>query len=182
MLESLVLNTAGIPVSIVSWQRAVTLYYAEKAIILAEYEDKLIHSISFSIKAPAVIQCLKTDYMPRRFVRILPFSRRNVYIRDNGHCMYCGKKVSLANFTFDHVIPKCRGGKSTWTNVVVSCMRCNTRKGGRYVSASGMTLLRNPFAPQLDKAAPANLVSRVAAEIPHESWEDYIYWNIILED
>ncbi|MBD3320322.1 MAG: HNH endonuclease [Chitinivibrionales bacterium] len=182
MMESLVLNAAGIPVSIVSWQRAVTLYYAEKAIILSEYENKILHSIRFSIRAPAVIQCLKTHYMPRRFVRVLPFSRRNVYIRDNGQCMYCGKKVSLANFTFDHVIPKCQGGKSEWNNVVVSCMRCNSRKGGRSVSHSGMNLLRHPFAPQLDKAAPANLVSRIAAEIPHESWEDYIYWNIILEE
>jgi hypothetical protein len=60
-------------------------------------------------------------------------------------------------------------------------MRCNSRKGGRQPEEAGLTLLRKPFAPRLDRAAPANLVSRMIGEIPHESWEDYIYWNVILE-
>jgi len=181
MMESLVLNAAGIPVSIVTWQRAISLYCARKAVVLAEYEDALIKSVTRSFKVPAVIQCVRTHYMPKDFVRVLPFSRRNVYIRDQGRCMYCWKKVSLSNFTFDHVIPRCKGGISEWTNVVVSCMRCNSRKGGKTPDKVGMKLIRLPFAPQLDKAAPANLVSRIASEIPHESWEDYIYWNVILE-
>ena len=182
MHDSLVLNAAGIPVGVVSWQRAVTLYFAEKALILSTYEDSVIRSVSLAMPTPAVIQCMRSHYMPRRFVRVLPFSRRNVYIRDKGRCLYCGRKVGLSSFTFDHVRPRWRGGKSEWTNVVVSCMRCNSRKGGKTLERSGLRLLRRPFAPRLDKAAPANLVSRVAAEIPHESWEDYIYWNVILEE
>jgi 5-methylcytosine-specific restriction endonuclease McrA len=181
MSESLVLNAAGLPVSVVSWQRAISLYFAEKAVILAEYEDQLIRSLHFTMHIPAVIQCVKSHYRPKFFVRELPFSRRNVYIRDRGMCMYCGKKVSLSSFTFDHVVPRCYGGASVWTNVVVSCMRCNSRKGGRQPEEAGLTLLRKPFAPRLDRAAPANLVSRMIGEIPHESWEDYIYWNVILE-
>jgi 5-methylcytosine-specific restriction endonuclease McrA len=159
----------------------VSLYFAEKAIILAEYDNKPLRSPSFSMRAPAVIQCTHSLYRPKKFVRVLPFSRRNVYIRDNGMCMYCGKKVSLSNFTFDHVMPRCLGGLSEWDNVVVSCMRCNSRKGGKTPDKAGLSLIRKPFAPRLDKAAPAGLVSRLAGEIPHESWEDYIYWNIILE-
>jgi 5-methylcytosine-specific restriction endonuclease McrA len=182
MLESLVLNAAAIPVSIVPWQRAMRLFLAEKAVVLAEYEDTLIRSAQLVLRAPAVIQCVKTQYMPKDFVKTLPFSRRNVYVRDRGHCMYSGKRVTLANFTFDHVIPRCRGGKSEWTNVVVCCIACNARKGGRIPSRAGMTLIRHPFAPRLDKAAPARLVSRIASEIPHESWEDYIYWNLILDE
>ncbi len=181
MLESLVLNSAGLPVSIVAWQRAVRLYVMDKAVILAEYEDRIARSTSTTLRVPAVVQCVRTHYMPKDFIKVLPFSRRNVYLRDKGHCMYCGKKVTLSNFTFDHVIPRCEGGKSEWTNVVVCCMSCNSKKGGRIPSRAGMTLINKPFAPRLDKAAPANLVSRVAAEIPHESWEDYIYWNVILD-
>ncbi|MBD3418680.1 MAG: HNH endonuclease [Chitinivibrionales bacterium] len=181
MLESLVLNAAGIPVSIVSWQRAISLYFAEKAIILSEYENGLIHSPSMEMKAPAVVQCIQTHYMPRKFVRVLPFSRKNVFLRDKGECCYCNKQVTLANFTFDHVVPKCMGGRSEWANVVVSCMRCNSKKGGKTPERAGMKLIRKPFAPRLDKAAPANLVSRTVSKIPHESWEDYIYWNIILD-
>ncbi len=181
MPDSLVLNAGGLPVSVVSWQRAVTLYFAEKAIILAEYEDGLIRSIHFSMRVPAVIQCVKSHYQPRRFVRVLPFSRRNVYIRDGGMCMYCGKNVGISSFTFDHVVPRRAGGKSEWTNVVVSCMRCNSKKGGKRLEKSGLTLIRNPYAPRLDKAAPANLASRLLGQIPHQSWEDYIYWNVGLQ-
>jgi 5-methylcytosine-specific restriction endonuclease McrA len=182
MAESLVLNSAGIPVSIVSWQRAITLYFMEKAVILAEYKDQPVRSINFSMFIPAVIQCIQSNYMPKRFVRTLPFSRRNVYVRDNGSCVYCGRKVSLANFTFDHVIPQSKGGKTTWNNVVVCCMRCNNKKGNKTPAQARMFPIKKPCAPRLDKAAPANLVSKVAAEIPHESWEDYIYWNVILEE
>lgn len=181
MLESLVLNAGGLPVSVVSWQRAVSLFFAEKAIVLAEYDDHLIRSPHFSMKMPAVVQCVKSHYQPRRFVRVLPFSRRNVYVRDGGICMYCGKKVGISSFTFDHVVPRCAGGRSEWANVVVSCMKCNSKKGGKRLEKSGLTLIRAPFAPRLDKAAPANLASRLVGQIPHESWDDYIYWNVILQ-
>lgn len=182
MDSTLVLNKGGIPVSVVSWQRAVALICAERAIALENYKRDL-HSSGGRIvmSMPSVIQCTDSDFVPKRFTSTLPFSRKNVYIRDGGRCMYCGKKVGLSSFTFDHVKPRCAGGESCWTNVVVSCMRCNSKKGSRHLERSGLNLIRKPYAPRLDKAAPSHLVSKIAGEIPHESWSDYVYWNIILE-
>ena len=180
--NTLVLNQGAIPVSIVSWQRAVSLIFMEKAIALENY-DRILHASNGrdTLPMPSVIQCIDLNYIPTKFTKVLPFSRRNVYIRDGGKCMYCGKKIGLSSFTFDHVIPQCLGGKTEWTNVVVSCIRCNSRKGGKPLHKCGLRLIRKPFAPKLDKAAPSHLISKIAAEIPHDTWIDYIYWNIILE-
>ncbi len=195
-MEALVLNAGAIPVSIVSWRRAVVLVQAGKAIPLAHYEKGRIRSSGFvttlptiartrtgqvEMPIPSVIQCVHSDFVPKHYTTMLPFNRRNVYIRDKGTCMYCGKKVSLSSFTFDHVIPRSKGGTTCWENIVVSCMRCNRDKGSAPLSRCKQRLLRPPFAPRLDKAAPAHIVSKIAAEIPHQTWADYIYWNIIIE-
>jgi 5-methylcytosine-specific restriction endonuclease McrA len=180
-MESLVLNTMAIPVSIVPYRRALTLVVAQKAIVLESYPDTLIRASSFSMQIPSVIQCTHSDYFPRKFVNILPFTRKNVYIRDGGKCQYCGHKVGLSSFSFDHVTPRCRGGSSCWTNVVLCCLRCNSEKGSKSLGKYKRPLLRHPYAPKLDKAAPAHLVNKIAAEIPHISWRDYVYWNLILE-
>jgi len=177
-MESLVLNIGHTPVSIVPCQRAISLVVSDKAIALANYDGQFYRSERLVMPIPSVIQCIKSKYIPKRYVDVLPFSRKNVYIRDAGHCQYCGKKVSLSNFSFDHVIPRCRGGRTIWTNIVVCCIRCNGQKGRRSADKFKRPLIREPYAPKLDKAAPAHLVSRLAGEIPHETWEDYIYWNV----
>lgn len=179
-METLVLNTYATPVSIVPTLRAISLVVTEKAVALANYEGTIFRSERLTLPVPSVIQCLHSSYIPKRYVTVLPFSRKNVYIRDGGSCMYCGKKVSLSSFTFDHVTPKCKGGKTCWTNIVICCMRCNSQKGRKTADQFKKSLIRQPYAPRLDKAAPSHLVSRLAGEIPHESWEDYIYWNIRL--
>ena len=182
-MESLVLNTAAIPIEIISHKRAISLVYAKKrAIVLASYQDTLFRSASLVIPIPSVIQCTHTDYMPKKFTNVLPFTRENVYIRDQGCCQYCGKKVRLNSFTFDHIIPKCQGGKSWWTNIVIACSRCNSEKGCRSLKKYKRPLLRQPYIPMLDKAAPSQLVNKIAAKIPHVTWEDYIYWHVILEN
>jgi 5-methylcytosine-specific restriction endonuclease McrA len=180
-MESLVLNTYSTPVSIVPSLRAISLVVTEKAIALVNYEGTVFRSERLTIPIPSVIQCTHSHYIPKKYVSILPFTRKNVYIRDQGHCMYCGKKVSLSQFTFDHVIPRCQGGKSCWTNVVICCYRCNAQKGRKSLDKFKRPLLRQPYAPKLDKAAPSHLVSRLAGEIPHKTWEDYLYWSVILE-
>jgi len=195
-VEALVLNAGAIPVSIVSWRRAVVLVQCGKAVALAHYENSRVRSSGFvatiptvtssksarvELEVPSVIQCVHSDFVPKHYTTKLPFNRRNVYIRDKGTCMYCGKKVSLSSFTFDHVTPRSQGGTTCWENIVVSCMRCNRDKGNSPLSRCKQRLLRPPFAPRLDKAAPAHIVSKIAAEIPHETWADYIYWNIIIE-
>ena len=195
-LQTLVLNSYSTPVSVVGSKRAISLVASEKAIALANYENTMVRSSNFvvddelltksksawiSMLVPSVIQCVYSDYIPKKYVKVLPFSRQNVYVRDGGCCMYCGKKVSLSGFTFDHVVPRSRGGRTCWENIVVSCIRCNGQKGHKSIGDYKRSLIRQPFAPKLDKAAPAHLVSRIAGEIPHETWVDYIYWNVILD-
>lgn len=179
-MDTLVLNCGSVPVSVVPHRRAIVLVECKGAVPLETYERT--YSISNETKLiPSVIQCVHSKYIPKNYTNVLPFNRRNVYIRDAGHCMYCGKKVSLSNFTFDHVIPRCEGGETCWTNIVVSCMRCNSHKGRKSVK-NYKRLIRKPFAPKLDKAAPKQLVNKIASEeIQHETWSDYIYWNVILE-
>jgi len=94
-MESLVLNIMTIPVSIVPYRRAVTLVRSEKAIVIESYPDTLIRSASFSMQIPSVIQCTHSDYIPKKYVKVLPFTRKNVYLRDHGRCQYCGHKVGL---------------------------------------------------------------------------------------
>ena len=174
MRTCLEVNGGGVPIGIVPIKRAMSAVASKKAVSLASYKE--------SVSIPSVIQFINTSYTPKKFTRILPFNRKNVYIRDHGRCMYCGKAVSLNSFTFDHVIPRCRGGKDWWDNVVVSCLKCNNKKDRHLLHECGMKLIRKPYIPMLDKAAPSHVVSRIAFSIPHETWVDFIYWNIILRD
>jgi 5-methylcytosine-specific restriction endonuclease McrA len=170
-----------IPVSIVPCKRAISLIASEKAIAVANYEGQFYHALNFVLPIPSVIKCIKSDYIPKHFTNVLPFTRKNVFIRDGGCCMYCGKKVSLSTFTFDHVIPRHAGGKTCWENIVISCSRCNSQKGHRSASKYKRPLIRQPYIPRLSKAAPVHVVRKLAAEIPHETWVDYIYWNVTIE-
>ena len=179
-METLVLNIGLVPVSIVTCRRAVSLIASDKAISLVDYDNQFYHSTNFTLALPSVIKCTKSNYIPKIFTNVLPFNRKNVYIRDGGSCMYCGKKVSLSEFTFDHVIPQKLGGKTCWDNIVVSCTKCNGQKGCKSANNYKRQLLRKPFAPKLDKAAPTHIVRRLSAEIPHITWLDFIYWNISL--
>jgi len=196
MLQTLELNKASVPVGIISAKRALIAVCNKRAIALANY-DKVYHSSDYicmdlnlvkgknsliSIPIPSVIRFIDSDFMPKRYTNILPFNRMNVYIRDSGTCCYCGKKVSISNFTFDHVIPRADGGKSCWENVVVSCVKCNNQKDRIPLHKFSKKLIKKPYVPHLTKAAPEHLVSRIAMEIPHETWLDYIYWRIELEE
>jgi 5-methylcytosine-specific restriction endonuclease McrA len=174
------LNMGMIPVSIVSCRRAISLVTTNKAISLANYDIEY-NATNFIMLVPSVIQCTKSDYIPKHFTNVLPFNRKNVFIRDNGCCMYCGKPVSLSNFTFDHVIPRDKGGKTWWDNIVVSCLRCNSQKSNKSLNKYKRELIRKPYVPKLSKSAPVHVVRRLAVEIPHETWVDYIYWNILIE-
>ena len=83
--------------------------------------------------------------------------------------------------SFDHVIPKRLGGKTNWNNITLSCIRCNGKKGGRS-PGDFRKPLREPYAPKLSRAAPKQLVNRLAAEIIEKTWQDYIYWEVLLEE
>lgn len=180
MLQTLVLNVSQIPISIVPYRKILTRVRLQTAVVLKSYENTCITSAGgFSLPIPSVIQCVRTNYIPK-FTKNLPFNRKNLFIRDHGVCQYCGKKVTLNSMSFDHVIPRMQGGKTVWNNIVLACLKCNSKKGAQHPEKYKWPF-RMPYAPQLSQAAPIHIVNKIAAEIPHETWQDYLYWHVILE-
>ena len=121
------------PLSIWSWQDAVKAVFLDRVSVISEY-DRKIHSPSFEMRLPSVI-ALK-EYVPA--ARRPAFTRFNVFLRDRFHCQYCGGDFATNELTFDHVVPKSRGGRTAWTNVVTACSPCNLLKGNRLLREIGM--------------------------------------------
>lgn len=144
--RALVLNAYYEPVRIVSWQRALTLLFSEKIDVLENYSAQA-RSISQSFNIPAVIR-LKGYTRPKKITYTVRFCREHVFIRDEHRCQYCYKKFHTKDLTLDHVLPLYRGGKTSWTNVVACCQRCNQVKGGRTPLEAGFTLYKQPHIPQ----------------------------------
>ncbi len=159
------------PLSLWAWQETVKAVFLKRVNIISEYEE-IIHSPSINFKLPSVI-ALK-DYVSHS--RKPAFTRFNVFLRDKFCCQYCNSKNEL---TFDHLLPKSKGGKTNWDNVVTACSSCNVKKGGRLLKNSGLTLSQWPFQPSTEdlhkngKNFPPNFL--------HESWIDYLYWDVELE-
>ncbi|MGI9462302.1 MAG: HNH endonuclease [Aestuariivirgaceae bacterium] len=159
------------PLSLWCWQDAIKAVFLERVNIVSEYETE-VHSPSFAVRLPSVVS-LKTYIKPAVYPA---FTRFNVFLRDRFECQYCGYGSDL---TFDHLIPRSRGGQTTWENVVTACSPCNLKKGGKMPQKSGMWPTHKPVRPtvyQLHKNGrlfPPNYL--------HESWQDYLYWDTELE-
>jgi len=162
------------PLSIWSWQDAVKAVFLDRVSVISEYERK-IHSPSFEMKLPSVI-ALK-EYVPA--ARRPAFTRFNVFLRDRFVCQYCGEGLPAHDLTFDHIVPRSRGGRTVWTNVVTACSPCNLRKGNRTPMQAKMFpryAARVPTSGELQengRAFPPNFL--------HESWRDFLYWDSELE-
>jgi 5-methylcytosine-specific restriction endonuclease McrA len=166
----LVLNRNYAAVRVVSARRAFSLLYRNCAEVIDAHEeqwevldfqawvdlsrqrkerasqhDLFVCTPRFWILVPRVIRLVTYDKVPRREVK---FSRRNILARDENRCQYCGKRLPTSQLSLDHVTPKSRGGKSTWTNVVAACNPCNTRKGGRMPWEASMKLRKTPAVPK----------------------------------
>ena len=127
------------PLSLWSWQDSVKSVFLDRVSIV-NYYDRIVHSPSFSMKLPSVI-ALKSYIKP---ISNPNFTRFNVFLRDKFSCQYCGSKNEL---TFDHLLPRSKGGKTDWDNVVTACSGCNVKKGGRLLNKSGMSLNQMPYQP-----------------------------------
>jgi 5-methylcytosine-specific restriction endonuclease McrA len=174
MENVLLLNVTYEPLKVINWKRAVTLLIMGKVEVLEEY-SKEIRSVSFSVKLPAVVRLLRLVKRPKAPVR---FSRQNIYIRDRYICQYCGRKFPPEELTYDHVIPKSRGGRTVWANIVTCCVKCNSAKGGRTPSEARMRLIREPTRPSW---LPFLRITVGLKDMP-SSWRDYLYWNVELVD
>jgi 5-methylcytosine-specific restriction endonuclease McrA len=172
MEHVLLLNITYEPLRIINWQKALTLLLLGKVEVLEEY-GREIRAVSFSIKLPSVVRLLKLIKKPKSAVR---FSRQNIYARDKYRCQYCGKKFPSEDLTYDHVVPKSKGGKTEWNNIVTCCMPCNRQKGGRTPGEACMRLVQPPVRPRW---VPALKITIGFKEIP-TSWRDYLYWNVEL--
>ena len=164
-MRTLLLNSWMAPHKIISWQRAVVLVVLGKVDVIEEYEDE-IRSRSLSLRTPAVIRLKKGGTGHKRAVR---FSRINVYTRDGFRCQYCGEKKLMRDLNYDHVVPRVKGGRTVWENIVTSCYACNDRKGSRTPAEAGMKLLRKPQKPTSLPHAP---VVRPGNDVP-SAWRAY---------
>lgn len=160
------------PLSIWPWQTAIKAIFLERVDVVASY-DRQVHSPSLDMKLPSVI-ALRQYVKPSEFPA---FTRFNLFLRDRFICQYCG---SPSHLTFDHVVPRRLGGKTTWENISTACAPCNMKKGGRTPRQAGMKLMVEPIRPtnwqlqQHGKSFPPNYL--------HETWRDWLYWDIELEE
>ena len=159
------------PLSLWPWQTAVKAVFLDRVTIVENYERE-IHSPTRTMPIPSVI-ALRQYVKPSQYPA---FTRFNLFLRDRFACQYCGSGKDL---TFDHVVPRRLGGRTSWENVTTACAPCNLRKGGRTPAQAHMPLHQKPWRPtswQLQdngRAFPPGYL--------HESWIDWLYWDVELE-
>jgi 5-methylcytosine-specific restriction endonuclease McrA len=176
---SLVLNAdfrplSYFPLSLLGWQDTIKAVFLGRVNIVSEYETA-VHSPSFEMRLPSVIALKEYVQLDRRPA----FTRFNVFLRDLFQCQYCGDRFRSEDLTFDHLIPRSKGGKTRWDNIVTACQDCNLEKGNRLPAEAQMFPLRMPHQPtsyllqKNGRAFPPNFL--------HESWHDFLYWDSELD-
>ena len=156
------------PLSLWPWQEAIKAVYLKRVNVAAEYEE-VVRSEKLTLPLPSVI-VLKNYVVPTKTV---PFTRATLFLRDEFTCQYCGYKGK--DLTFDHVVPKSRGGKTRWDNVVAACQSCNLRKAAKTTSQAGFKLKKAPIKP-----SPEVLLNKGKKFPPsdmHKSWSDFLYFE-----
>lgn len=169
----LLLNASFEPLNVIGWRRAVKLVVLEKAEIV-EASPHEVHSVSTRMHVPSVVRLTSFVRFRRREAK---FSRRNIYTRDDFRCQYCGHRPPSQELTCDHVIPRSRGGRTEWSNIVTCCVPCNRRKGGRTPSEAGLHLIRTPAQPTW----LWGVQNRFASRRPPKAWHVYLYLDRDLE-
>ncbi len=189
---TLVLNESWIAIHTVPVRHALRLLFtgAAKAIQPETYEahefetwadlavtpeEPCIRTVKLRIKVPEVIVLTRYNGLPDPAA---VFTRRNLFRRDQNTCQYCGRRPGTSELSIDHVLPRSRGGRSSWENCVLSCMECNRRKGSRTPTESGLRLIRRPAKPRWSPFLEISL-ARV-----RQSWERFVsdsYWDVPLE-
>lgn len=174
-MKTLVLDQGYQPHRVVSWRRAVEMLFAGKVEVVEEYEED-IRSVTITIKMPAVVRLLRAVRGKKRSIK---FSRINVAMRDDFRCQYCRQKKTLKKLTYDHVVPRSQGGRTTWENIVMACYGCNRDKGDRTPEQAGMKLRSKPVKPKWLPVVAFRIDP--ALSIP-DAWANWLYWHGALEE
>lgn len=159
------------PLSLWSWQDAVKAVFLDRVNVVDHYEQ-CVRSTNFEMQIPSVV-ALK-DYVHQN--RTPAFTRFNLFLRDGFECAYCGSPHEL---TFDHVVPRRLGGQTSWTNIVAACSTCNLKKGGRLPKEARMHPAVPPVQPTMHQLQSQG--RRFPPNHLHESWLDYLYWDVELK-
>jgi 5-methylcytosine-specific restriction endonuclease McrA len=160
------------PLRVEPWTRAVTDMFLGKVEVIEYSRDRMIRAVSRELPMPAVVRVLRRFRRDRQAIR---FSRVNIYARDAFTCQYCGQRQVTEELTFDHVVPRCAGGTTTWENIVTCCVPCNRAKANRTPAQARMHLLRRPLKPRY---LPVVTVLMGRRQVPDE-WRPY--WNVTLQ-
>lgn len=173
-MDTLVLSAAFEPMAQVSWERAMTLWVAGRVEVVEEYDDRVVRTVRVEFQMPSVVRHFTALRSRKQGVK---FSRGNVFLRDKGRCQYCGKRTPRHEATYDHVIPRSKGGRTTWENIVIACVPCNRHKADRTPKQARMRLRQRPVKPSW---MPAAMAITYRKGMP-ESWKQYLsdlsYWH-----
>lgn len=157
------------PLSLNSMKKVLKSLLKGRISVVKEY-DESIHIKNQEIKLPKIVvlkKYINISHTPK-------FSRHNVYLRDDYTCQYCGRHFSPTDLTFDHVVPRCKGGKTTWENIVTACKECNNHKGGKTLEESHMHLINKPFIPS------AKYLENISEKYcSNNEWSEYFWKNEI---
>ena len=195
--DVLVLNRNFYAIQVTGWQRALSLLFLDHAFVvdqeyttydfedwkelsnaMREHPAGFVHTPNFKIAVPEVIALRVYDKLPETEVT---FSRRNIYEHYAYRCCYCGKRFGTKDLNLEHILPRSRGGKTDWNNVVTSCIRCNLRKGGRTPEEAHMKLLIKPSRPTW-KSRIVLMRSPIRVRASWQRFVDNVYWDSELED
>jgi len=193
MGDTLVLNRNYFAVHISNWQKAVSLLYQGHAEAIDEnlqaynFEDWVeltkmmehnakgfVHTTTMRVAVPEVIRLTRYDRLPRQEVK---FTRKNIYSHYKNRCCYCAEQFSTKELNLDHVVPKSKGGTTTWDNIVLSCIDCNTKKDDKTPAQAGMKLLVQPSRPKWKGAATVTMNAPLPIPVSWQRLIDSKYWE-----
>ena len=152
--------------------------WAELSAMMSENPNGFVNTVTMRIAIPDVIKLMRYSKIPKRDVK---FSRSNIYQHYNRKCCYCGNSVSSSEASWDHLVPRARGGTTEWSNIVLSCKPCNARKADKTPAEAGMTLLVQPSKPQWKGVRTISVEAPLPIPVAWQSWIDRAYWNSELE-
>jgi 5-methylcytosine-specific restriction endonuclease McrA len=163
------------PLSLLGWQDAIKAVFLDRVSVVEEY-DVVVRSPGSAARAPTEMRLPSVvalrDY--QKLDRAAAFTRMGVLIRDRYRCAYCGERLTASSLTFDHVVPRSKGGRTRWRNIVAACQPCNLKKANKTLLECGLKLRREPYVPTKLELNEIGRQFPPSAASVHPSWHDYL--------